>query len=445
MTDDIIVAIGTPIGKAGIAVVRLSGKGCLDLCQKMFHALKKDAKVEPNLMVLGDIQLNNTTDKGFMVYFKSPRSYTGEDVVEFQCHGGYIIAQKIVEKAISLGARLAQPGEFSKRAFLNGKMSLDQAEGVIDSINAETESELKASSLLARGSLLEKVKSFQDQLIDMMSEIEVNLDYPEHDIEYETKEKLKTRLQHILNEIESLLSSQKKGKIIKNGIDISIIGKPNVGKSMLLNALIGSQQAIVTDVEGTTRDVVVGSIEYKGIKFNFLDTAGLRHTTDKVESIGIEKTKQVLSQSDLILFVLDSSKKFDDRDKEILDYVKDKKVLFVLNKIDLPRDISFDKDNIEVSAKDGINIENLKEKIYSNAIDGTQTNSNIILTNIRHIDVLNSAKGMAENIICSLLDLSLDLISLDVRLLYEKLGEITGETATEEVINRIFSKFCLGK
>lgn len=445
MLEDIIVAIGTPIGKAGIAVVRVSGKGSLELCQKMFCAFKKDAKPEPNLMILGKIDLGIAEDKGFMVYFKAPYSYTGEDVVEFQCHGGYVVAQKIVEKVISLGARLAQPGEFSKRAFLNGKMSLDQAEGVIDVINSESESELKASSELQRGSLLLAVKKLQDKIIDIMSEIEVNLDYPEHDIEYKTKKEIKEKLSVIKNEIATLLSSQKMGKLIKNGINISIVGKTNVGKSMLLNSLLGYEQAIVTDIEGTTRDVVIGSIEYKGYKFNFLDTAGLRKTKDKVESIGIEKTLQTLKQSDIVLFVMDSSKNIDDTDRKNLELVSDKNTIVILNKCDLPQKLNYQGDYIKVSAKEGINTEQLKEIIYQKATSSSQTNSNIILTNIRHIENLSSASNMIDDILATCEGNSLDLVSLDVRLLYEKLGEITGETATEEVINRIFSKFCLGK
>lgn len=445
MIDDVIIALSTPVGKSGIGVVRMSGKNCLDIAKKMFTPLNKNVNIIPNLMVLGNIDLGSTTDFGFMVYFKAPKSYTGEDVIEFQCHGGIAVTQKIIEKALSLGIRLAEPGEFSKRAFLNGKMSLDQAEGVIDTINAESESELKASSGLQKGILTKTIENIQDTLIDIMSEIEVNLDYPEHDIEYATKEKINKEIDKIYTKISDLLKTEQQGKIIKNGVNIAIVGKTNVGKSSLLNALLGTEQAIVTDIEGTTRDVVIGSIEYKGIKFNFLDTAGIRQTNDKVENIGIEKAKQVLKESDIVLLVIDGSKELDNQDKENLELTKDKKRIIVVNKIDIKKFIKLQEETVEISAKNNINIEKLKEKIYDKAIDGCDVNNTLVLTNARHLEVLKSAIREIKSIKETIFENSLDLVALDTRQLYEKLGEITGETIDEKVIDRIFSKFCLGK
>ena len=445
MIDDVIIALSTPVGKSGIGVVRMSGKNCLDIAKKMFTPLNKNVNIIPNLMVLGNIDLGSTTDFGFMVYFKAPKSYTGEDTIEFQCHGGIAVTQKIIEKALSLGVRLAEPGEFSKRAFLNGKMSLDQAEGVIDTINAESESELKASSGLQKGILTKTIENIQDTLIDIMSEIEVNLDYPEHDIEYATKEKINNEIDKIYTKISDLLKTEQQGKIIKNGVNIAIVGKTNVGKSSLLNALLGTEQAIVTDIEGTTRDVVIGSIEYKGIKFNFLDTAGIRQTNDKVENIGIEKAKQVLKESDIVLLVIDGSKELDNQDKENLELTKDKKRIIVVNKIDIKKFIKLQEETVEISAKNNINIEKLKEKIYDKAIDGCDVNNTLVLTNARHLEVLKSAIREIKSIKETIFENSLDLVALDTRQLYEKLGEITGETIDEKVIDRIFSKFCLGK
>ena len=445
MVDDVIIALSTPVGKSGIGVVRMSGKNCLDIAKKMFTPLNKNVDIIPNLMVLGNIDLGSTTDIGFMVYFKAPKSYTGEDTVEFQCHGGIAVTQKIIEKALSLGVRLAEPGEFSKRAFLNGKMSLDQAEGVIDTINAESESELKASSGLQKGILTKTIENIQDTLIDIMSEIEVNLDYPEHDIEYATKEKINNEIDKIYTKISNLLKTEQQGKIIKNGVNIAIVGKTNVGKSSLLNALLGTEQAIVTDIEGTTRDVVIGSIEYKGIKFNFLDTAGIRQTNDKVENIGIEKAKQVLKESDIVLLVIDGSKELDNQDKENLELTKDKKRIIVVNKIDIKKFIKLQEETVEISAKNNINIEKLKEKIYDKAIDGCDVNNTLVLTNARHLEVLKRAIREIKSIKETIFENSLDLVALDTRQLYEKLGEITGETIDEKVIDRIFSKFCLGK
>ncbi len=445
MVDDVIIALSTPVGKSGIGVVRMSGKNCLDIAKKMFTPLNKNVDIIPNLMVLGNIDLGSTTDIGFMVYFKAPKSYTGEDTIEFQCHGGIAVTQKIIEKALSLGVRLAEPGEFSKRAFLNGKMSLDQAEGVIDTINAESESELKASSGLQKGILTKTIENIQDTLIDIMSEIEVNLDYPEHDIEYATKEKINNEIDKIYTKISDLLKTEQQGKIIKNGVNIAIVGKTNVGKSSLLNALLGTEQAIVTDIEGTTRDVVIGSMEYKGIKFNFLDTAGIRQTNDKVENIGIEKAKQVLKESDIVLLVIDGSKELDNQDKENLELTKDKKRIIVVNKIDIKKFIKLQEETVEISAKNNINIEKLKEKIYDKAIDGCDVNNTLVLTNARHLEVLKRAIREIKSIKETIFENSLDLVALDTRQLYEKLGEITGETIDEKVIDRIFSKFCLGK
>ena len=445
MIDDTIVAQATPNGKSGISIVRISGKKSLEISRQIFLRFKNKSDIIPNYMYLGQINLGDIKDKGFCVYFKSPNSFTGEDVVEFQCHGGLVVAQKIIEQVLHFGGRLATAGEFSKRAFLNGKMSLDQAEGVVDTINAETENQLKASNELTNGNLFKLVSSFQDKLTDILSEIEVNLDYPEHDIEYETKESIKLRLQELLIQVESLLQTEQKGKLINKGISVAIVGKTNVGKSSLLNALLNYEQAIVTDIEGTTRDVVSGSIEYKGFIFNFYDTAGIRETEDKIESIGIEKAKRILENSDIVLLVLDSSRELNDQDKENLELIKNKKSIVVLNKTDLPAKFDYRGESIKVSAKQKINTEELKQKIYDISLDGLNSGSQIVLTNARHIEVLKQAKQIIINTIESITDLPLDCSALDVKTIWEKLGEITGNTATEDIIDKIFSKFCLGK
>lgn len=445
MIDDTIVAQATPNGKSGISIVRISGKKSLDIAKQIFLRFKNKSDIIPNYMYLGQINLGDIEDKGFCVYFKSPNSFTGEDVVEFQCHGGLVVAQKIIEQVLHFGCRLATAGEFSKRAFLNGKMSLDQAEGVVDTINAETENQLKASNELTNGNLFKLVTKFQDKLTDILSEIEVNLDYPEHDIEYETKESIKQRLQELLQQVDGLLQTEQKGKLINKGISVAIVGKTNVGKSSLLNALLNYEQAIVTDIEGTTRDVVSGSIEYKGFIFNFYDTAGIRETEDKIESIGIEKAKQILENSDIVLLVLDSSRELNDQDKENLELIKNKKSIVVLNKTDLPAKFNYNGESIKVSAKQKINTEELKQKIYDLSLDGLNSGSQIVLTNARHIEVLKQAKQIIINTIESISDLPLDCSALDIKTIWEKLGEITGNTATEDIIDKIFSKFCLGK
>ena len=445
MIEDTIIAQATTPGKSGISIVRISGNKSLEIAKQIFCRFKKEAEIVPNHMYLGNINLGEVFDKGLAVYFKAPHSFTGEDVVEFQCHGGFIVAEKIIKQCLDLGCRLATPGEFSKRAFLNGKMSLDQAEGVVDTINAETENQLRASNDLTNGALYKLVLKQQDTLTDILSEIEVNLDYPEHDIEYETKESINKRLSVILEEIEKLLETEQKGKLIKKGVTVAIVGKTNVGKSSLLNALLNYEQAIVTDIEGTTRDIVTGSIEYKGFIFNFFDTAGIRETEDKIENIGIEKAKKTIENCDIVLLVLDSSKELDKKDQENIDLIKTKKSIVVLNKCDLPAKFAYTDKAIKISAKEKINTENLKQEIYDLALSGCNTNSQIVLTNARHIQVLKEAKEMLLNTIETMLDLPLDCSALDIRTIWEKLGEITGNTANEDIIDKIFSKFCLGK
>lgn len=444
MLEDTIIAQATPSGKSGISILRLSGKKSLEIAKHIF-CCNKFKQPTPNYMYLGKINLGDILDKGFCVYFKAPNSFTGEDIVEFQCHGGIAVSKKIIDQCLKFGARLAHAGEFSKRAFLNGKMSLDQAEGIIDTINSETENQLKASNELTNGNLYKTVVNFQNNLTDIISEIEVNLDYPEHDIEYETKESIKNKLFVILQDINNLLKTETQGKLIKSGINVAIVGKTNVGKSSLLNALLNYDQAIISDIEGTTRDIVVGSIEYNGFVFNFYDTAGIRQTDDKVENIGIERAKKTLENSDIVLLVLDSSRDLSSQDKENLEIIKNKKSIVVLNKCDLPAKFNYTGKCVKISAKEKINTEELKRQIYELSLDNCDTSGQIILTNTRHIEVLKEVKDLLNNCLENILILPLDCTALDVKTIWEKLGEITGESASETIVDRIFSKFCLGK
>lgn len=444
MRNDTIVALSTPSGKAGVGVVRISGIDSLKVAEKMFRPLDKNSTPTPNLMRLGNIDLGGAKDLGFMVYFKAPKSYTGEDVVEFQCHGGVAVTKKIIEKALLLGARVAEPGEFSKRAFLNGKMSLDEAEGVIDTINAETESELKASGQLARGELNQAVNKMQEILLDLIADIEVSFDYPEEDIEYRTKKSIVGAISGLKRNIESLLSTSQIGKTIKNGVSVAIVGKTNVGKSSLLNALLGEEQAIVTDIAGTTRDVVTGSIEYRGFKFNFLDTAGLRETDDVVENIGIDKAKNVIKNSDIVLLVFDNSRALDKEDKDNLKLTETSDRIVVLNKSDLQKKCEIEPD-ITLSARSGENIKDLMEMIFDRALKGNFEYDKLVLTNMRHIEILSRAKEKADLILSTIDALPLDAVAVDTREMWEILGEITGVSASEQIVDKIFSKFCLGK
>lgn len=444
MKSDTIVALSTPQGKSGVGVVRISGKESLSLAEKMFSPLDKKNIPTPNLMRLGKIDLGETQDLGFMVYFKSPKSYTGEDVVEFQCHGGIAVTKKIIEKILSLGGRMAEPGEFSKRAFLNGKISLDEAEGVIDTINAETESELKAGGQLAKGVLAQKVNNMQEILLDLIADIEVSFDYPEEDIEYMTKKSIVEAVLGLKRDIDGLLSTSKIGKSIRNGVSVAIVGKTNVGKSSILNAILGEEQAIVTDIAGTTRDVVTGIKEFKGYKFNFFDTAGLRETNDIVENIGINKAKGTLQNSDIVLLVFDASRELDKEDKENLELTKNLDRVIVLNKSDLEKKCDIVPD-ITISAKSGDKVDDLMEMIFDRALKGNFEYDNIVLTNMRHVEILTRASKKAQQILDTTHDLPLDAVAVDVREMWDILGEITGVTTSEKIVDKIFSKFCLGK
>lgn len=443
--ENTICAISTPIGNGGISIVRVSGKNSLEVCQKITN--RDLTKFEPRKLYLTKINSKHFNDMALVVYFKSPNSYTGEDMVEIQCHGGIQIAKGILDSLISSGATLATAGEFSKRAFLNGKMSLEKAEGVIDMINAESEAGVKAGFNLLSGKLFEKINSLQSYLTDCLAEMEVILDYPEEDIDYVNNDKILNNLNKAVFETDELLKTCSTGKLIKNGIDVLILGRPNVGKSSLLNALLGYDRAIVTNVAGTTRDTVEESYNYEGLTFNVIDTAGIRESENLVESIGIKKAEEGINKADIILVVLDESEKLTKEDEKILELTKDKKVIFVLNKSDLPVKINKKFDNfIEISALNMQNILNLKKMIYETVVDRNLINSQVLITNSRHEIALINAKNSILNAIKDLnKNQSLDLIIMQVKDAWNSLGEITGETNNEEIINTIFSKFCLGK
>ena len=439
-----IIAEATTPGKHGISVIRMSGSRSLEIAKKIFVCNSFCDPIKPNFMYLGFINLFGILDKCFCVYYKAPHSYTGEDVIEFQCHGGYAVSERVIKSCLENGATIAEPGEFSKRAFLNGKISLDEAEGIIETINAETEEQLRAGNNLTKGKLFNFINKTQEELTNLLAEIDVNLDYPEHDIEYETKNAIELNLKGIYKNICDILQQEQKGKIVKNGIDVAIVGKTNVGKSSLLNALINYDKAIVTDTEGTTRDIVDASLEYKGIKINFYDTAGIRSTKNKIEIMGIEKAKDILNSSHIVLFVLDASKPLDQQDKQNLSLANGKNKIIIFNKCDKNQKVDFKEPHLLVSAKEKINIETLKEQIYKQVIGNIKFNGEV-LTNARHIQILKDAKQMLDEMFKNFKEAQLDLIALDVQNLWNKFGEITGNTANEEIIDKIFSKFCLGK
>ena len=446
LVEDTIVSISTPLGKGAISIVRMSGEGCLKIASQVFSSKTLNyEKIEPRKMYLGTFEIEKDVyEKCLMVYFKAPYSYTGEDLVEFQIHGGIIITQKILETCVQKGAALAEPGEFSKRAFINGKISLDEAESIVEVIDSESESELKASLNLAKGSLFKKVEELQSKLTEILAKIEVTLDYPDEDIDEQVRDDIYSAISNIQNEIEKILKDSESCKYIKNGINVAIVGKTNVGKSSLLNALIGEDKAIVTNVEGTTRDSIEASFFYNGIKINLIDTAGIREAVDEVEKIGIKKSKEILNNADIILFVLDGSEKISENDLKIKKLTDGKTFISVINKTDKKRIIESQENEIEISAENKKNIEKLKEKIFNLIIKEEINFNNIIITNQRQINELKNALLLIEKINNSKHEV-LEVVSLLIKNLWNTLGKITGNTENEDIINLIFSKFCLGK
>lgn len=445
--EKIITAISTPLGSGAISIVRMSGNGCLNIAQKVFKAKGLDYQnITPRLLYLGNFKLEkNINEFCFMVFFKSPYSYTGEDMVEFQIHGGSILSQKVLSILIQNGATMAQPGEFTKRAFENGKVSLDEAESIIGEINAESESELKASLSLAEGRLKNKIKSLQSSLTESIAQIEATLDYPEEDFEKSAKDKIFADIQSISSSLDKFISDANLSRFVSKGINIAIVGSPNVGKSSLLNSLIGQDKAIVTDIAGTTRDVINETISFNGIKFNFIDTAGIRDAVDKVEQIGIEKSKQSIESADVVLFVLDASRDENQTDKEIKSLLSDKKnVLTIVNKVDMTRVLPTLKNEIQISALKEENIDFLKNKIYQMVINEEIDYSKTLVINERQIQILNECKNITNEILANQNE-SMDIIAMLIKSLWNTLGKITGESENEQIIDLIFSKFCLGK
>ena len=441
-----ISAISTSLAPSGVAIIRVSGSDPLNIAKKMFRAFcKTDVEnFEPNKMYVGEIDGVGFKDTGLCVYFKAPKSYTGEDMVEFHSHGGVAIAKGVLQKTIELGARLATNGEFTKRAFLNGKMSLSSAEGLIDMINSESVGEVKAGYYLYREKLKVKTEEMQNKLTNALAQIDADIDFPEEDLETFDAPEIKSKLVEVKNDIDVLLKSYKTGRKLKNGVRVSICGKPNTGKSHLLNALLNYDKAIVSSIAGTTRDIVEGEVVINGIKFCFYDTAGIRESDNEIEKIGINLAKKNILESDLVLYVIDASIENDFVDETLLESVKDKNVLIILNKIDKPI-INKTKGDLLVSAKTGENIENLKQALYDIAIDSGIDLNGDFLTEERHYNALVRASEKLDLAIINIGIYPLDVVAIDIKDAWEYLGEISGKTASEDIISEIFAKFCVGK
>ena len=428
-----IVSLATPAGNSGVAVIRISGEKSREVLQKL---IKQELDFEPRKMYLKNVYFGKLVDKCLVVFFNNPMSYTGEDVAEIHSHGGYYIAQQIIQECVNLGCSLAEAGEFSKRAFINGKMSIDQAEGIMDLINAESEMQAKAGSSLMQGKLKEKIENYQNQLTEILAEIEAKLDYPEYEYTDGETTNIKDKLNSLIQEFSSLIDESKSGLMIKNGIKIAIVGAPNVGKSSLLNALTKSDKAIVTNIAGTTRDIVEAEYEFNGIIFRLFDTAGIHESNDIVERIGIDKALKTLDDADLVLKISSPD--------DICEIETDKPFIEVFNKTDILKEKT-DSKYFYVSATTNENIDNLKQEIFNKTISGSLKSDKLYLTNTRHIEAIKQASLSLENVV-DIFDFStMDIISSEIKTAWSFLGEISGVTSDEAIIDKIFSKFCLGK
>lgn len=459
--EETIVAISTAPGTAGIGIIRMSGKDVFDILKKIFKPINKEKieNINGYTMKYGKIfnpETNEIIDEVLVSYFKEPKSYTQENMCEINSHGGTIVVKKILEVCLKNGAQMAMPGEFTKRAFLNGRIDLTKAEAVINLINAKSEKETKASINQLEGNLSLEIKRIKKIILSLLADIEASIDYPEYDeAEEVSNSKAITKLNEIQDELEKLSKSFETGKIIKDGIKVAIIGKPNSGKSSLLNAILNEDRAIVTDIEGTTRDTIEEFVSINGIPFKFVDTAGIREADNKVEEIGIEKSKKVAKESDLIIAMFDNSKKLTKEDEEILEFIKNRNSIIVLNKIDLQQKelekekkiINSGKDIVKISLLSKCDLSDFYKEINKLfELNKINPENEIIITEMRHKKLIEDAIAHTKNAKQTILEnIPIDIISINIKEIVEDLSKITGENVTEDIINEIFSKFCLGK
>lgn len=458
MSTDTIAAIGTALSNSGISIIRISGKDSLNIIRKIFVS---NSKIMPNNIIYGKIVENGkVVDTVLVSYFKNPKSYTGEDVCEINCHGGVQITREILQLVLANGARLAEPGEFSKRAFLNGKMDLTKAEAVINLINSKNTTQARIAANNLEGDLYKKIKEVREELIELMAHIEVSVDYPEYDYDEVENDNVISLLNKKIIEINNILSTYEQGKYIKDGVNVVILGKPNVGKSSLLNTLSRSQKAIVTEIPGTTRDVIEERINIGNIILNLSDTAGIRKTDDFVEKIGVKRSIEKIDEADLVIYLLNVESDIDDEDKEILSKIQNKgiKLITVINKIDKGQKLKFDsildelkrfgvKEVIKMSVLNNEGIDELKNKIEeifnTNDLD---FENELIITNERHRDLLNKSKEYLEIAKKEIEDNEpIDIVSIVIKNATKSLGEIIGADVNQDIVNKIFEKFCLGK
>ncbi|NPA68166.1 MAG: tRNA uridine-5-carboxymethylaminomethyl(34) synthesis GTPase MnmE [Chlorobi bacterium] len=455
MFNDTITATATPPGSGAIAVIRISGKKSLDIINKIFFPVKQKSKLKPYTIRFGTVKdQNEIIDEVLVSFFKAPYSYTGEDSIEISCHGSLYIQQKILNLIIKNGARLAAPGEFTQRAFLNGKMDLSQAEAVADLIASESEAAHKTAIKQMRGGFSSELQNLRKHLLSFISLIELELDFSEEDIEFADRKQLKELIENIKKHLKKLINSFELGNVLKKGIPVTIAGEPNVGKSTLLNVLLNEDKAIVSDIAGTTRDAVEDIISVNGILFRFIDTAGIRKTDDKIESLGIKKTFDKIEKSEIVLFMVNAGdKKAENKILEIQQKTKNKHLIVIINKIDETKPEiltgNLSKKNIkyiEISAKNKINIDKLNSLLAETVNYSSLNNNDTIVTNTRHIEALQKAYNAAERVSNGLeINISEDFLAQDIREILQHIGEITGEVTSDEILANIFANFCIGK
>ncbi|CDA58699.1 tRNA modification GTPase MnmE [Clostridium sp. CAG:245] len=452
-----IAAISTAPGNAGIGIIRLSGDDCFKILQKIFKP-KNKGEIKGYTIKYGNIvksENDEIIDEVLVSYFVAPKSYTKENMCEINSHGGIVVENQILEECLKNGAVLAEPGEFTKRAFMNGRIDLSQAEAVIDIINSKTEKEMMVAQRHLEGSLSKKIKDIQGEILNLMADIEASIDYPEYDIEETTNKKINDTLNSVEEKLLKLKNSFENGKILKEGIKTAIIGKPNVGKSSLLNLILGENRAIVSDIEGTTRDTIEEYINIKGIPLKIVDTAGIRKTNDEVEKIGVERSINNISNAELIIALFDDSRTFDDQDQKILDLIEGKKTIILINKIDLGKNLIKENEKLKKFKNNIIEFSTINEtgldKLYNqieelfklNELDCENTE---IITNNRHKQqILYALEDVAKGRESLETHMPVDITAICLKDILERLAEITGENVSEDIINEIFKKFCLGK